>query len=374
MNGTIYINGYIGQAPSEEEQQYWGGNVTMVDVVSQVKAQPDATAYNVIINSPGGSVKVGWDIYNYLKSLGLPLQTYGTGIVASIATVIFMAGQKRTVADNTRFMVHLPMGSIQNANSEQMEEYMAQLKKVENEMVKFYTESLGLTKEAVLPLLKDETWLDHKALVELGIVTEESPLKVAACADINLNTNKMNEKDTKTLFGELLAFLKGKAEPKNVVVYTATQEPVDFFELAEDASPSVGDKANVNGKPASGEITMADGNVYVFENGELVEIREAGMTEEEVMEELEAARKELQEKAEALEASQAKVAEIEQALKDKETKLEEATALLTRFQKLESKFVGMARKEGAGQQGRKSEPNKSRFGAALTQIKTAQRN
>ena len=55
----------------------------------QVKRQPEATRFDVYINSEGGLVDVGFDIYNYLRSLGLPITTIGSGMVASIATVNF---------------------------------------------------------------------------------------------------------------------------------------------------------------------------------------------------------------------------------------------------------------------------------------------
>ena len=87
MTGNIYISGQIGTFDGTPGTE-------LIDIVSQVKSQPKATAFNVHINSEGGLVDVGFDIYNYLKSLGKPITTIGSGIVASIATVIFMAGTK----------------------------------------------------------------------------------------------------------------------------------------------------------------------------------------------------------------------------------------------------------------------------------------
>src|SRR5690554_1118295 len=108
MTGKIYINGLIG---SDEREK----GVELVDVIAQVRKQPNASSFNVYINSEGGSLNIGFDIYNYLKSLGLPITTIGTGMVASIATVIFMAGQKRVVTPGTRFMIHFPMGGVKDA-------------------------------------------------------------------------------------------------------------------------------------------------------------------------------------------------------------------------------------------------------------------
>lgn len=92
MIGKIYITGTIGDF--EEDGKVVPG-INLIDIVGQVKAQPEATSFDVFINSEGGYVHIGFDILNYLRSLGKPITTIGTGIVASIATVIFMAGTQR---------------------------------------------------------------------------------------------------------------------------------------------------------------------------------------------------------------------------------------------------------------------------------------
>lgn len=69
--------------------------------------------------------------------------------------------------------------------------------------------------------------------------------------------------------------VRGQSRAKNKVVLTADQQELDFYELEDDATPQVGDKANFDGQPAEGEFTMANGEVYVFAEGELIEIKEA---------------------------------------------------------------------------------------------------
>ena len=91
MTGNIYINGSIGTFYDENGNVLDQG-VNLLDVILQVKNQPKAEAFKVYIDSPGGYVDVGFEIYDYLKSLNKPITTIGQGLVASIATVIFMAG------------------------------------------------------------------------------------------------------------------------------------------------------------------------------------------------------------------------------------------------------------------------------------------
>lgn len=267
MIGNIYINGAIG---------HWEGepSVILTDIVKQVQGQPEATSFNVYINSEGGYVDVGFDIFNYLRSLGKPITTIGNGIVASIATVIFMAGTTRQVKDGTQFMVHLPWGEA-IGTAEEVEKYAKELRQTEKQLLDFYTKELGISEEAIQPLIRDETWLTVDQLQTLGFTTAQ-PAKVAAKARINLkNDNKMTNEDKnwfKELFSDFAAMLKPKGKAKNKMVQDATGAELDFADLADDAPIEVGASATVDGAPAEGEYIMPDGTIYNFTAGVLEEI------------------------------------------------------------------------------------------------------
>lgn len=276
MVGKIYISGLIGTYGEEK-------GVELIDVISQVRKQPEATSYEVYINSEGGVVDTGFDIYNFIKSLGYPVTTIGTGMVASIATVIFMAGQKRIVQPKTQFMIHLPMGGIEFATADEMEMHTKGLREVENKVIQFYTKELSLNKEAISPLLRNETWLNESQLIDLGFVTVQSQIKIAARAILNKpKTNKTMTKKSK--FQAILDILT-KKEIVNKVIFSADQKELNFPDLAEDAMIEVGATATYDGVPAEGEITGADGKIYVFAAGTLTEIKDPSQAEEDVTEE-----------------------------------------------------------------------------------------
>ena len=266
MVGKIFISGLIGNYENEK-------GVELVDVISQVRKQPDATSFNVYINSEGGLVDVGFDIYNYLKSLGLPITTIGNGLVASIATVIFMAGQKRLVTPNTQFMIHFPMAGISNATAEEMEMYSKELKSVENKIVDFYSKETSLQKEAITPLLRNETFLTESQLYNLGFVTQETPLKIAARAIINNQKSKKMAKKQNGVLDKIRALL-GKDPIVNKIVFAADDREINFPDLGEEDEVVVGATATIDGATAEGEITAADGRIFVFEAGVLTEIKE----------------------------------------------------------------------------------------------------
>lgn len=277
MIGNIYIAGQIGTFEGIQ-------GVELLDIIGQVKKQPDAIEFNVHINSEGGLVEVGFDIYNYLKGLGKPLTTIGSGIVASIATVIFMAGTTRIVRENTPFMIHLPWGGSMGT-ADELEQFADELRAIENKLVDFYKKELNLEKEAVLPLLKNETWLTQEQLTTLGF-TNSQPVKAAAKTYLKRESNMngtFSERDRhwmESLFTKVLGKFKTNGIV-NKVVQDAAGTEIDFTDLADDATIEKGQKATVDGKPAEGEFVMPDGITYVFTAGELTEIKPAEEEEEE---------------------------------------------------------------------------------------------
>jgi ATP-dependent Clp protease, protease subunit len=56
--------------------------------------------------SIGGYVGDGMYLYHHIRSLPVPLTIHNTGTVASIATTLFVAGEKRLCSPNAIFMIH----------------------------------------------------------------------------------------------------------------------------------------------------------------------------------------------------------------------------------------------------------------------------
>jgi ATP-dependent Clp protease protease subunit len=271
MEGNIYITGLIGSMPDEF-------GVELIDVIQQVKKQPLATSFNVYINSEGGVVDTGFDIYNYLKSLGLPIKTVGSGLVASIATVIFMAGDTRILREGTQFMIHLPSGGAEGT-ADQVEFYAAEIRQAEKKLIDFYKKATNTTDEAIRPLLVNETWLTNEQAINLGFATIET-LPMVAVAYFTSNSNKNNNKMTKedksfieNLFAPVLALIKKPI--KNISLTDADGVVIDFADLVEGDVVKVDDVATVGGQPAEGEYLMPDGTTVVFAGGVVVEVKPA---------------------------------------------------------------------------------------------------
>lgn len=352
MIGKIYIHGQIGSFDDTI-------GVELKDIIMQVKAQPEATAFDVLISSPGGVVDVGFDIYDYLKSLDVPIHTIGSGLVASIATVIFMAGSRRTLKPSTDFLIHLPSGGVEGT-AEDIKAYQKEVESTEKRIIDFYKKTTGLTDAEITPLLRYETILKHDEAFKLGFATEK-PQERKIIAFINSNLNNRNEMSKKqSLFNRF----KKVFDITNKVIYDASNEAIDFPELEDDETPKVGDRATVNGEPANGEYIIPDADdpnkteTYVFVNGELTEIK-ADETEDNT-----------EEIIEVLEAFANKIESLESRIVAIAKKNEEQEKTITAIRKAEGRQPKKQQANGKP----KIEKTDTDFSAAITNLVNKKKN
>lgn len=331
MEGTIYINGQIGSTPEQK-------GVELIDIIQQVKSQEGSLSFRVHINSEGGVVDTGFDIFNYLKSLRVPITTVGSGLVASIATVVFMAGDKRILTTGTQFMIHSPMGGI-DGTADQIEEYAQSVRDCETKLVKFYSQQTGLSGDALQPLLKNETWLTEDQATSLGFATILNE-PILAKAYLNLNTdNQMTKEDKSWIESKFEAILNSFKKPiTNIVLQDANGVSVEFPEVMDGETPEIGAIANVDGQPAEGEYLMPDGSTYVFSGGALTEIVEAPV-EDAAATEIAELKKLIAEKEAALSANAETIANQEAQITNIVKEVKELKAGIT------SRFDGEEKKD-----------------------------
>lgn len=339
MQGRIDIIGDIGRFDDSEK------HTTLVDVISQVKKQPEATGFDVYINSGGGYVDEGFDMYYYLKSLGVPINTIGQTLVASAATIPFMSGDTRNIEPDTRFMIHLPRGGFHGTADEIMD-YSLGVKEVENRVLEFYTSQYGLPSEAVLPLLKNETFLTSENLKDLGI-TKSKHINIAARLGKdnekpNKNTKMSKEKNTPeetSIMQKVLAIIKnGGDKVVAKTLFDENRKEVIFTEVEADGAITIGDFATFDGAPADGKITLADKRVLTFENGKLTNIEEAEVEAEAENEELVLLRKEVGELKTSIEG-------IVSRMEAEKVKAEKTERVINAIAKLEGEFVTEEKRE-----------------------------
>ena len=99
---------------------------------------------SIYINSPGGSVYAGYGIYDTMQFISSDVSTICTGMAASMASVLLVAGAKgkRFALQHSRVMIHQPLGGV-NGQASDIEITAREILKVKKEL---YTTQVNLTK------------------------------------------------------------------------------------------------------------------------------------------------------------------------------------------------------------------------------------
>ena len=154
----------------DEEIGFWGTQA------KDFRAQLDAVEGNelvVEINSIGGDVMAGLGIYNMLRNWakdGKTVTTRVTGLAASIASIIALAGDKREMPKNTFAMVH-QASTVAVGTSEDMRDAADMLDKVDSSLRNIYMDRMGADEAKATEIMAKDTWLTADECMDLGFAT-----------------------------------------------------------------------------------------------------------------------------------------------------------------------------------------------------------
>ncbi|WP_418513705.1 ATP-dependent Clp protease proteolytic subunit [Corallibacter sp.] len=326
---TIYVNGVIGE------------DTILLDVIRQYKSFNNPSSVEVIIDSVGGCVDTGMSIFNYLRNLQLPITTIAKKAY-SIAASIFLSGDIRLVeSGQERVMIHFPWAEAAGT-ADHFENVAKELKSLEKDFAEFYSKYTSIDANSITELLKNETYLSANEALEIGIATGIKQTLQAVAIYNNVNKEEKEKMSKTKKFLKALSEFFADASELNInalVLQDANGNEIDFPEVEEGAEPQVGDKAvDSEGKAIEGEVVMPDGSTFIFETGELKEIKpveeevEAEESVEDNSEEVEALAEETVEDEIDIEAL---VAQIENSIFNKiKTENDELKADINALKKL----------------------------------------
>lgn len=125
----------------------------------------------VVINSGGGSVNSGSEIYTTLKEYDGDVVVKIVGIAASAASVIAMSGTKVMIAPTAGIMIHNASVST-GGNHSELEHTAGVLKTIDAGIANAYELKTGMKHEKLLALMEVETWFDAKKALDNKFVDE----------------------------------------------------------------------------------------------------------------------------------------------------------------------------------------------------------
>ena len=224
MNGMVlddvvkaqaqYLNPYI-----LEERQL---NVTQMDVFSRLMMEriiflgtqvDDYTAntiqaqllyldsvdpgkdISIYINSPGGSVTAGFGIYDTMQFSSSDVATLCTGMAASMAAVLLVAGKegKRSALKHSRVMIHQPLGGVQGQASD-IEIEAKEIMKFKKELYTIISDHSHQSFEKVWNDSDRNYWMNAEEAKAYGMIDD---VLVKKSSDNVLNTSDDNTESNK---------------------------------------------------------------------------------------------------------------------------------------------------------------------------------
>ena len=126
---------------------------------------------NIYINSPGGSVYAGLGIYDTMQYIQSDVATICTGMAASMAAVLLVAGakDKRFALPHSRVMIHQPMGGAQGQASD-IEITAREILKLKHELYSIIADHSGQNIEKVERDSDRDYWMTAEEAKEYGMI------------------------------------------------------------------------------------------------------------------------------------------------------------------------------------------------------------
>lgn len=357
----LSLSGYI--APKDPWLEAWGiedVNVSAEKVREFLDDNEDADEIKVYLDSYGGSVSEGFKIYDLLVNSGKKIVFQCTA-AASIATVVFLAGEERYLTANADFMIHNARFDEsafwgKQWTAEDLEEMLESVKEADGKILDFFIEKLGEDKrEALADEMATEKFMSVDRAIELGFATgraeerksETSETKALLFTDLIINKLKMSKpekpfapSDLKSFMTEarqslknLLDAVKPKPQVKNVTLQVS-EGPTLFVEEGEDGEIE-GQTAYVANEDGTPSEELAPEGDHVLEDGRTITVSAEGVitaVAEENDEDLEEARAEIQRLKDEL-------AEKEKTIGDQEARIQSLEDSFSKLEELENKFT-----------------------------------
>lgn len=123
----------------------------------------------MIIFSRGGEIYSGNNIIDTMNKIKCPVHTVATGMVASMATTIFINGEKgnRIIRPRCRMLVHQPSGGAQGQASD-IEINYKEIQYLKEQLEDEYVKLTKVPKKKMHEMMDRDTWLSAEEAVEKG--------------------------------------------------------------------------------------------------------------------------------------------------------------------------------------------------------------
>ncbi|WP_458523901.1 head maturation protease, ClpP-related [Vibrio parahaemolyticus] len=203
------------------QKKYWRDD----DVINakDIRESLETVTDDIVIklNSPGGDVFEGIEIYNYLKDHPSNVTVEVTGLAASAATFIVAGADEVIMNVGTSLMIH-EASTFAWGNKKDIQKTLNALETIDDSILAIYTNRTGQPVDQLREWMNEEKWFTADEAVEYGFAnsvkcedSQAEPQNIAAMiqdavaiAMANLNQEPANQIEQETKQKSLIARLR----------------------------------------------------------------------------------------------------------------------------------------------------------------------
>ncbi|HEQ1040545.1 TPA: head maturation protease, ClpP-related [Streptococcus pyogenes] len=182
MPKRINLKGPLIANNSQEVYDYYGMEATSAKgIINQLPE--DSSDIILEVNSNGGLVTVGSEVYTALRNYKGKVTAEITGMAASAASVAVMGADKVVMSPTAQMMVHKALFNWVAGNSDDLDKASNALKSSDKAIVNAYVAKTGLSEDEIMNLMRNETFMSAQDAVEKGFADEVMSFEAVASID-----------------------------------------------------------------------------------------------------------------------------------------------------------------------------------------------
>lgn len=192
MNGEVIPSDYA------DVYDYLGYENINPKAIKQALNEANGSDVTLEINSPGGYVDAGSEIYTALKEYQGQVIAKITGQACSAASWIALAADRVEMSPTAQMMIHRA-STISIGNSDDLASDLNALNSLDKSFVDLYSQRTGLDAQEVYRLMCNTTWMNAKEAVDKGFADEimfqndKKPALVNADGSLSVKPDTINK-------------------------------------------------------------------------------------------------------------------------------------------------------------------------------------
>lgn len=165
--------------------------------VSDALSEANGEDVSLEINSPGGYIDAGSEIYTELMEYSGTVNAKIVGYACSAASWIALAADHVAMSPTAQMMIHRASSAATGNSSDMISEYNA-LDQMDKSFVDLYSKRTGKSPEDIYQMMANTTWMNAKTAVENGFADEimfenKEPALVNADGSLSVKPEMINK-------------------------------------------------------------------------------------------------------------------------------------------------------------------------------------